>query len=292
VSASNFRTAVLGGRVGFVTGITWLPDEVLDELAAGTESTGPAESLAGLASTLGLDFAVVPAGEWWAVEAVRELHQRDIGVMWSVAGMLGRVGERVGWGEMLRMTAAEPGALAVHIGEVLHDALDAARLGIAEGADALLVADDVAGATGPLVAPDYTLDALVPCYRSLAREAIDHEVPAVFHSDGDIRSMFRALKRAGFAAVHLAGLSPGPLATSHIAARSADLVVLGGLESAALGSGARRLGAHAASLALSGGMLVCDDGGMTSAEEVAAYASALESARETYARGGTPVGDA
>lgn len=291
MSASNFRTALLGGRVGFVAGITWLPADVLDGLAEGTESAGPAESLAALASTLELDFAVVPANEWWAVEAVRELRERDIGVMWSVAGMLSRVGDRVGWSEMLRMTVAEPGSLAVHIGEVLHDALDAARLGIAEGADALLVADDVAGATGPLVAPDYTLDALVPCYRSLAREAIDHEVPAVFHSDGDIRAMFRALKRAGFAAVHLAGLSTGPLATSYAAARSTDLVVLGGLESSELAAGARKLGEHAASLALTGGMLVCDDGGITSAEEIAAYASALDSARESYARGGAAVGD-
>jgi hypothetical protein len=250
-----------------------------------TSIASPAESLAA-ASTLELDFAVVPANEWWAVEAVRELRERDIGVMWSVAGMLGRVGDRVGWSDMLRMTVAEPGALAVHIGEVLHDALDAARLGIAEGADALLVADDVAGATGPLVAPDYTLDALVPCYRSLAREAIDHEVPAVFHSDGDIRAMFARSSAPGLRPC----TSPGSTGLA-VACRGAAAISWCSADSSRRRWPGRADYEHAASLALSGGMLVCDDGGLTSAEEVAAYASALDSARETYARGGAAVGD-
>jgi hypothetical protein len=60
---------------------------------------------------------------------------------------------------------------------------------------------------------------------------------------------------------------------------------LGGVESAALLSGAARLGQAAGTLALSGGMLVCDDGGITLPEQIAAYASALEAARETYAAG-------
>lgn len=286
MSKAIVTAALQDERVGFVSGITWLPQDVIEELGEGTGSAGPAAALTSVATALTLDFAVVPANEWWAAEAVRDLHASGVAAIWSVGGMLGRVGDRVGWSEMLRMTAAEPGALAIHLGEVLHDALDAVRLGIAEEADALMIADDLAGATGPLVAPDFALDVLVPCYRSLVREAIGHDVPIIFHSDGDIRTMFRALKRAGFSAVHLGGLSTGPFAMSYAAARSADLVVLGGLEAAALRTGARRLGAHAASLALSGGMLVCDDGGMTSPEEVAAFGASLESARETYERGG------
>jgi uroporphyrinogen decarboxylase len=211
--------------------------------------------------------------------------------VWTVSGVLGRVGERVGWLEALRMTVAEPGALAVHIGEVLHDALDEVRRGLVEGADAILIADDLAGAMGPLISPDFALDALVPCYRSLAREATDHDVPAIFHSDGDIRTMLPALRRAGFSAAHLAGLSGAAFVTSHAVARSVGLVVLGGVEVAALGLGARRLGAHAGLIALSVGMLVCDDGGIASAEEVAAYASALDAARETYAIGSSSPDD-
>jgi uroporphyrinogen decarboxylase len=227
----------------------------------------------------------VPANESWAPEAVRELHERGIAAVWTVAGVFGRAAESVGWTDALRMTAAEPGALAVLLGEALHDSLDEARTGRSARADAVLVADDLAGATGPLVSPDFALDALLPCYRAVAREAAEHHVPAIFHSDGDVRALLPALARAGFSAVHLAGLATEPFAASYAAARSAGLVVLGGVEAAALMSGARRLGAHAGSLALSGGMLVCDDGGITAAEEVAAYASALEAARDAYAAG-------
>lgn len=285
MSGLDALAALSGERAGLVAGITWVPTEALDALAFGTAAVGRADSLATVASALELDFVVVPGHEEWAPEAVRELRERGIASVWSVAGVLGRAAERLGWADTLRMTAAEPGALAVLLGEALHDALDSARWGRAAHADALLVADDLAGATGPLVSPDFALDALVPCYRSLAREADEHDVQAIFHSDGDIRTLLPALKRAGFSAVHLAGLAVGPFTASYAVARSAGLVVLGGIEVAALMPGARRLGEQAASVALSGGLLVCDDGGITSPEEVVAYASALESARETYAAG-------
>lgn len=289
MSGFEVRPALLGESVGFVSGITWLPDEALQELARDTEVSGPADALATLVSALNLDFAFVPASEPWAAEALRSLRGVGAASLWSVAGVLGRVGDRVGWVDTLRMTVAEPGALAVHTGEVLHDALDEVRRGLAEGADAIVIADDLAGAMGPLVAPDYALDALVPCYRMLAHEAVAHDVPAVFHSDGDIRIVLPALKRAGFCSAHLAGLAGNAFLASHAVARSAGLTVLGGVEVASLGLGARRLGAHAGLLALAGGMLVCDDGGIASTEEVAAYASALDAARETYAAGSTDV---
>jgi Uroporphyrinogen decarboxylase (URO-D) len=285
------RAALHGEPTGFVAGITWLPNEVLETVADSARKAGPAQSLATIASALSLDFALVPSAEPWAAEAARELREQGVASVWSVSGVLSRVGDRIGWAEMLRMTVAEPGGLAAHMGEVLHDAMDAVRSGLAEGADAVLVADDVAGATGPLVSPDFVLDGLVPCYRSLAELATAGDIPAVFHSDGDVRAFFPALWRVGFSAVHLASLAPGPFVSSYAAARSAGLAVMGGIETVALGSGARRVGSRAADVALSCGMLICDDGGITSAEELAAYASALDSARETYASGGVSAED-
>lgn len=286
MSGLDARAALHGEPTGFVAGITWLPNEVLETVADSAHKTNPADSLVTIASALALDFAVVPASEWWAADAVGGLREHGVASLWSVSGVLGRVGERIGWVDMLRMTVAEPGALAVHMGEVLHDAMDSVRAGLAEGADALLIADDLAGATGPLVSPDFALDGLVPCYRALAELAVSGDIPAVFHSDGDVRAMFPALWRAGFSGVHLASLGPGPFVASYAAARSAGLAVMGGIETMALGSGPRRVGSRAADVALSCGMLICDDGGITSAEELAAYASALDSARETFAAGG------
>jgi hypothetical protein len=279
------RAAFAGEDSGFVAGVTWVPAEALDALVYGTGAHGPAESLETLARALELDFAFVPASEPWAAEAVTLLHNAGVAAVWTLSGVLGRVGESVGWTEMLRMTAAEPGTLAGALAETLHDALDDARAGAAAGADAILVADDLAGATGPLVSPDFALDALVPCYSSIASEAHRSDLPALFHSDGDVRTLFPALARGGFSAVHLAGLSAEGVVASYTAARSARLSVLGGIEASALMRGARHLGERAAALALAGGMLVCDDGGITSAEEVAAFATALDAARAAFAAG-------
>jgi hypothetical protein len=291
MSGLDVRAALAGEPTGFVAGITWVPTETLEALTFGTAAVGPADALATVASALDLDFAFVPAQEVWSVEAVRELRERGIAAIWTVAGVLSRVGESLGWTEMLHQTAAEPGALAVPLGEALHEALDDARQAVRSHAEALVVADDLAGAAGPLVSPDFALDALLPCYRSLAHEVTARGIPAIFHSDGDIRTLLPALRRADFCGVHLAGLSAEPFTASYTAARLAGLTVLGGIESAALTTGARRLGAHAGRLALSPGLLVCDDGGITSPEEVAAYASALETARETYAAERVPDED-
>ena len=48
---------------------------------------------------------------------------------------------------------------------------------------------------GPLVSPDYALEALMPCYRRLAEEARKHGLLPTFHSDGDIRTLVPALAR-------------------------------------------------------------------------------------------------
>jgi hypothetical protein len=285
MSGFEVRAALFGESAGLLVGITWLPEPALQAVEFGTPSAGPADALATLAAALELDFAFVPSSERWAAEAVDGLHEQGVAAIWAVPGVFGRVGEQVGWSEMLRLTAAEPGGLAVHLGEALHEALDDVRAGVQARAEAILVADDVAGATGFLVSPDFVLDALVPCYRSLAREAAAHGLPAIFHSDGDIRTLYPALKKAGYSAVHLAGLAAPALEMPFASARAEGLVVLGGVESAAIMSGARLLGEHAGRLALTGGLLVCDDGGLTSPEEIAAYAAALEAARDTWAAG-------
>ena len=278
--------AALGGEPnGFLAGIAWLSAETLSSLVHGTGAEGPAQSLESVVRALELDFAFVPADEPWAVEAVQRLHEAGAAALWTSAGVLGRLGEQLGWGDALRLTASAPGALAAPLAESLHQALVSARAGVAAGADAVIVADDLAGATGPLVSPDFALDALLPCYRSIAQELSAVDVLAVFHSDGDIRALLPALARAGYSGVHTGSLGGDALAATMVAASSAGLTVLGGIEATQLPAGANRLGANAGRMALAGGLIICDDGGLTTADEVAAYATAVDAAREAYARG-------
>ena len=69
------------------------------------------------------------------------------------------------------------------------------------------------------------------------------------------------------------------------AAHSAGLAALGGIEAATLMDGARRQGEAAGRIARGGRLLVCDDGGITLPEEVAALATALEAARAIFDAG-------
>lgn len=284
MSRARALRTLRGADSGLVCGVSWLPESVLANLA-GQAPENSAYSLMEIARALVLDLAFVPAERQWAAEAVELLRAADIATVWAVAGVLGRAGARLGWTEALRLSAADPAAMAITLDEALHDTLVEVRAGIERGADAILIADELSGASGPLVSPDYALDALVPCYHRCAAEVRDSGNVAIFHSDGDVRVLMPALARAGFSAIHLGGLTPEPFLASLESARSAGMVVLGGIEAVALHDGSRRLGEHAAAAALSGGLIICDDGGMTRTEEVAAFASAIDVARAAFELG-------
>ena len=267
------RVALAGGSAGLVAGVSWLP----------------VSALLGLAESLDLDFAFVPAEEPAARALVAGLHDLDTAAVWAVSGVFGRVAELLGWVEALRRTAGEPGSLAALLAEALHAALEDARTGVAAGADVVLVADDLAGASGPLLSPDFALDALLPCYRGIAAEALARGVPVAFHSDGDIRALMPALARAEFSAVHLAGIGPDMLVPSLDAARAAGLSAFGGVAAVALAGDPAAAGRSAGLAARAHGLVVCDDGGLATAADIAAYRVAVEAAREAFA--GAPPRD-
>lgn len=285
MSRVSTLAAMRGEATGLVAGISWLPASALAALTEDTAVNGSAESLAVLVRALELDFAFVPAEQPWAAEAVERLHDAGAVAVWATAGVLGRLGDRMGWTAALRLTAGDPGTLAAPLAEVLHDVLGSVRAGVAAGADAVVLADDLAGAVGPLVSPDFALDALVPCYHSVAAEAGARGIPAVFHSDGDIRVLLPALARAGFSALHAGSLSGEAFAATLVSARAAGMTVLGGIEAAQLTSGARHSGVEVGTMALAGGLIMCDDGGLTTAVEVTAYATAIEAGREAFSLG-------
>ena len=291
MSCERAVVALRGDRlgVGLVTGVAWLSDELLASataaVAGGKRPASAAASRAAIVSALEVDLAFVAAGEAEAADGVAALHAADVAAVWTVEGVFGRVACKLGWMETLRMSAAAPGALAARLDTALHAALVEVRAGLAAGADALLVADDLATPTGPLLSPDYALDALLPCYHRLVLEATEDSLPALFHSDGDIRTLIPALRRAGFSGVHLAGLDPLAFSANASAARAVGLVVLGGISAAELPEGARDEGARAGAFAHSlGCAIVADDGGITTAEQLVALGAAFLAARDAYRR--------
>jgi len=271
---------LLGGAkdgVGFAT--TWIPAPALRALTWGSGIENEPEALGVVVATLGVDLAFVPGAEEWASEAVGRLTDEGVSAGWIVAGPLGRVADAQGWTSVLALSASEPGQLALALDQALHDALADVRAGLAAGAEVIMCADELAGAAGWLVSPDFALEALVPCYRRMVAEWVPRG-PAVFHSDGDIRALMPTLGAVGFDGIHFGTAGRAGLPALVDAVHSAGLCPLGGMPVQALrASGAHRVGRQAAELAARGRLILADDGGMSSAEEVTALAAAMDSAR-------------
>lgn len=156
------------------------------------------------------------------------------------------------------------------------------RDAVACGVGAVVAADDLAGATGPLIAPDYALEEILPRLGRIAQAAAAEGLPLVWHSDGDIRPFLAAARAEGIVAVHPGGLGPYPFRQLYSRARQLGLSVLGGIPGWAVRGGVPasiRAATSAVLLARSGGLLVCDDGGVSTGTELAALIAALHAAR-------------
>ncbi|MGV8083138.1 MAG: hypothetical protein AB2L09_05860 [Coriobacteriia bacterium] len=286
MSRAEAISAFWGASDGLVTGISWVPTEALPVLGAERNPASPpdpAYSLASLVQSFGLDFAFVPAEAEWAAEAVPLLHTRDAAAVWAVSGVFGRAAARLGWMEAIRLSSAEPGSLASVLAEELHAALNDVRRGIDLSVDAVIIADELAGASGFLISPDFALDALIPCYHGLATRIHAAQLAALFHSDGDLRALYPALVHAGYSAVHLAGLTREGIEVALAAVRQHGLSALGGIEVASLATeGVERCARRVARLARAEGLIACDDGGGVTTDDVVFIASTLEAVRNAY----------
>lgn len=262
-------------------GLSFVPPEALGPLAGGTRS--PGRALAAAARELKAAFAFVPAGAPWAAEACAALRQASVAVFWAMDGPLWPVIKSYGVAEGLRATLLAPEAVAARLDEGLAELTPLIARGIELGASALVLAEDLAGSEGPLVAPDFAIDVLVPRFRGLVRAADEAGLPTVLHTDGDVRPLLAAIARAGFSGVHAGGgLNADGFERLFWAARRAGLMMLGGLQTVDLVRGlplATALGSRLGVLAQAGGLLLADDGGLTDAAQLVALATALAAAR-------------
>lgn len=278
-------TLALAGaaKASVASGITYLGLEVLADRKRGAGR----HALGELCESLALDFAFVPAASEDAADAAASVREAGSAVMWSVSGPLGRLLEERGWTEGLRAVAAEPEVLGPALDDGVFAAHGELERGTASGASVLVIAEDLAGTTGPLVPPDYAFEELFPRLTRIVDAAREADLPAVLHSDGDIRAFLPAAKRAGFSAVHVGGgLEWARFEQVFHAARKAGLAVVGSLLTADLVRGvpaAVEAGSRAGTLARDGGLLLADDGGLSAPEEMSAFAGALEAARAAVA---------
>lgn len=264
----------------FPFGLTFVPDDALAPVSG--EAGDPAARLAEACAELRASFAFVPADATWAPEAVAALGEAGVAPLWAVSGPLWPLIESRGALQGLRETLTRPHEVGAALDAALDTAVAATQHGAELGARAVVLAEDLAGSSGPLVAPDFAIAELLPRYGRIVRAARSLGMPAVFHSDGDVRSLLPAIARAGFVAVHVGGgLGFEAFDRLFWAARDAGLAVIGGMLTAELGNAARAeaIGSTIGVLAQADGLFVADDGGITTAREMAGLVTALAAAR-------------
>lgn len=282
VHRQRFESALEGGvETPPVAGMSFLPPDVLEGSDA-DDGKSSAELLAQAVVDLRLDFAFVPATAQWAEEAVKLLAARGRAALWVVDGPFWRAVGPADPIEGLKATVWDPARLTPRLDAETVRAQMYVMRGGEIGADAVVIADDLAGSNGPLVSPDYVNEYLVERYALLVASAASTGLRAVFHTDGDMRAFMPSIARAGFIGVHSGGgLRQEGFEKLLLSAREHGLALLGGIDTDRLREGsdsAMRMGTRAGVLASGGGLLVADDGGITTREEIAALTAALGSA--------------
>ncbi|MCX8006527.1 MAG: hypothetical protein N3B11_00190 [Coriobacteriia bacterium] len=274
--------AGLPSRPSITVGLTFVAPGALRALALGVER--PDHALVAACATLDAAFAFVPWREPWAPRAVEGLLDAGVAPFVAIDGVLWEILEQEGIEQGLKATLLEPERIRAALEAAVERRVADAREALETGARALVVAEDLAGSDGPLVAPDFAIDVLMPLLGGLVEAATAAAVPAVWHSDGDVRSLLAAAARAGFSAVHLGGgLEFEGFERLFWAARSAGLMTIGGLPTREVAKGLARaesVGSRAGLLARAGKLLVADDGGIATAREAQALVRAVAAARE------------
>jgi hypothetical protein len=281
VQAAGRLGAYLSGKSSdrLLAGLTFVSPEVVSTVVP--ESTSAAACLLAATESLALDFVFVPAEAAWAPEFLAK--RGECGAMWVVEGPLWpAMRSRGDVADGLRDTVRDPAAILREIDVETERAAWLARRGIELGADAVVIAEDLAGTAGLLVTKDFALRELMPRLSSIVARAVRGR-PAILHSDGDIRSLLPQIARAGFFGVHAGGgLDRDSYEQLFWDVRSLGMLAVGGIQTEALGRGAYsavKAGTRAAALAHGGGLLLADDGGITNEEQLVAFLAAVEAAR-------------
>lgn len=287
---SEARTALAiagAARAPTACGLTFVTS---DALSMASRASAFAPAVADACRRFQLDFAFVPAAASDPVGAASAVSEAGAAVMWVVDGPLASALDEIGWSEGLAATVSDPSGLAALMDDHLAAGLASVEAGIRAGATVLVVAEDLGATDGPLVPPDFAFDEVFGRLALLAESGRSAGLPCVWHSDGDVQVFVQAARRAGFTALHVGGgLAFDAFERLFWACRRSGMSVLGGLLTRDLAAGhlaAVAAGTRAGVLAQAGGLLVCDDGGMTTAEEMTLFVSALQAARASSEHGG------
>lgn len=114
--------------------------------------------------------------------------------------------EKMGWHKFSRMLIKNPGEAREIIDNYFTEKIRPVAAALEDGCDGIIVADDLAGDRGLLIAPAFLKKNYFPPLAQLLHKIGVSHLPWIFHSDGNIPELISPLREAGFWGLH--GLQP------------------------------------------------------------------------------------
>ena len=137
-------------------------------------------------------------------ELVRKFRDTtDLFVFAQIGGPVSMVNEMFDMTDYMIYSMTNTAELGL-IGErVMEFEIAKAKLFLDNGADAILIADDIAFNSGTLLPPRIMDEIVFPLHRAAVEEIKRcRDVPVFFHSDGDLRSVMDTIVKNGFDGLH------------------------------------------------------------------------------------------
>jgi hypothetical protein len=119
-----------------------------------------------------------------------------------INGPISRLIEKYGFKKAMLSTKNDPFLFSDVSAELVKDVENKARLALANGFSAMVLADDIAGKNGLLFSSRYFVDTVLPVYRQIAGAIKAEGLYAFIHSDGDMRKIIDLIAETGYDCLH------------------------------------------------------------------------------------------
>lgn len=232
--------------------------------------------------SLSPDFVFVDYETFVNTNVRHRLAKRSIAAYVSLCAPTGLLASLYGWQKAIDVMSDESDpATCRRALDYIFSSVDRAE---EEGADAIILCDDLCGEKAPIMDPRFVIEHVLPDYQRIADHVAERGLPIIYHSTGDIREYYSALASDGYSAVHI--VHPGYEQTEELfeAARRAGLLPMGGIIASRTGKDdPSEIARFAAARCAEGGALICDDGSRDSIEDIEEIIGILQTAREMAA---------
>jgi uroporphyrinogen decarboxylase len=142
----------------------------------------------------------MPATDLFTAEKIDFFRrEQDLFISAQVGGPISSLDWALGMENMMIWCLTEPDAMLAFAGKLIEFEIGRACRFLDHGADAILIADDIAYNSGPFMRPAAMARFAWPLYRAMIGRIKAHrDVPVFLHTDGDIRTLLPQIVACGF----------------------------------------------------------------------------------------------